>query len=168
MQTTTKWIIGVCVIVIGAAGFAYFRPDTLFRDVRVDDALPIAATSPATPVTGATVAPTATPIPERSGQFVSREHPTAGVARIVGAGTAQQLLRFDNLQTDNGPDLVVYLTTASDGTVTEGQYLDLGALKGNQGNQNYVIPADVDTTKYQAAVIWCRRFSVAFGFAPLR
>jgi hypothetical protein len=45
--------------------------------------------------------------------------------------------------------------------------VDLGKLKGNIGNQEYVIPADVDVSRFNTAVIWCRRFSVGFGEAPL-
>ena len=45
--------------------------------------------------------------------------------------------------------------------------VDLGALKGNIGEQNYDVPAELDLNKYRAASIWCRRFRVNFGAAPL-
>lgn len=47
-------------------------------------------------------------------------------------------------------------------------FISLGRLKGNQGNQNYEIPVGVDLRRYQSVVIWCRRFTYAFGAAPLR
>jgi hypothetical protein len=40
-------------------------------------------------------------------------------------------------------------------------------LKGNIGDQNYALPADVDIDRYRTVTIWCRRFSVNFGSAPL-
>jgi len=40
-------------------------------------------------------------------------------------------------------------------------------LKGNKGDQNYVLPASADLGKYRAVTIWCARFGVNFGTAPL-
>jgi hypothetical protein len=64
----------------------------------------------------------------------------------------------------------VYLSEipASDDWHAYGErYLDLGALKGNRGDQNYEIPPGTDLTRFESAVIWCRRFTVGFGVAPL-
>jgi hypothetical protein len=73
--------------------------------------------------------------------------------------------------TSNGPDVRVYLVAAQDASdnasVTKAGYIELGKLKGNQGNQNYEIPAGADLTKYRAVTIWCYRFSVNFATAPL-
>ena len=84
------------------------------------------------------------------------------------------MLRIDDLDTDNGPDLKVWLTDAPvidgpDGwfVFDDGRYVDLGSLKGNKGSQNYAIPADVDLSPLTSVVIWCDRFSVSFGAAPL-
>ena len=49
----------------------------------------------------------------------------------------------------------------------KGTWLELGPLKGNKGDQNYTIPTGTDLTKYPSVVLWCKRFSVAFGAAPL-
>jgi hypothetical protein len=46
--------------------------------------------------------------------------------------------------------------------------VSLGRLKGNQGNQNYPIPADLDLANVGSVTIWCRQFSVNFTTAPLR
>jgi hypothetical protein len=46
--------------------------------------------------------------------------------------------------------------------------LNLGRLKGNQGNQNYELPADFDPSTYRSISVWCQRFSVNFATAPLR
>ena len=46
-------------------------------------------------------------------------------------------------------------------------YLDLGKLKGNRGNQNYPIPADVDISIFNSVVIYCKPFAVVFSVATL-
>jgi hypothetical protein len=81
------------------------------------------------------------------------------------------VLRLTDFATSNGPDVRVYLVAAPDAsdneTVTQAGFIELGKLKGNQGDQNYDVPADLDLTKYRAVTIWCRRFSVNFATAPL-
>jgi hypothetical protein len=52
-------------------------------------------------------------------------------------------------------------------TVKNAGFVSLGPLKGNIGDQNYTVPADVDLSRYRAATIWCQRFGVNFGTAPL-
>ena len=98
---------------------------------------------------------------------------------ISGSGSAtlyrlpddRHVVRFENFRTTNGPDLVVYLakhpspSQASD--VADGGYVSLGKLKGNVGNQNYVIPDDVDITEFGSVVIWCELFGVLFSPASL-
>jgi hypothetical protein len=65
----------------------------------------------------------------------------------------------------------VYLVAApnatDDETVKKAGYVELGKLKGTDGDQNYEVPADLDLARYRAVTIWCRRFSVNFGTAPL-
>ena len=107
---------------------------------------------------------------EASGEFISRSHPTQGQVEVLGDGTGQRFLRFEDFRTDNGPDLNVYLSAAPPdapvGQFTE-VYVDLGDLKGNVGSQNYEIPRDLDLDLYSTVVIWCVRFSVIFGAADL-
>ncbi len=93
----------------------------------------------------------------------------AGVA-VLKLGDGRRFLRLDDLRTSNGPDLFVYLSvTPADGQrdIFDDNFVSLGRLKGNQGNQNYEIAAGVDLRRYQSVVIWCRRFTYAFGAAPL-
>ena len=78
------------------------------------------------------------------------------------------MLTLTDFDVDNGPDLRVYLVAGparSEGEVDE--FVDLGALKGNRGDQQYEIPDGVDVGRYATAVIWCRAFSVLFARAPL-
>jgi len=107
---------------------------------------------------------------EASGEFISRSHPTRGHAEVLGDGTGQRFLRFEEFRTDNGPDLNVYLSSAPTDAPAghfDDDYVDLGDLKGNVGAQNYEIPRGLDLDQYSTVVIWCVRFSVIFGAAEL-
>ena len=108
------------------------------------------------------------------GTFISHEHPTAGTARIITLEDGSRVLRLVGLDTDNGPDLKVWLAAAPviegrDGwfVFDDDEYLSLGALKGNKGNQNYPIPDDAYISDLTSVTIWCERFSVSFGAAEL-
>lgn len=103
-----------------------------------------------------------------TGDFISLDHPTSGRALLVLLPDGSHVLRFEDLETDNGPDLRVILSPAEPGA---GDYatgsVELGTLKGNIGDQNYEIPADVDLSAFHSVVIWCERFSSPFGVAPI-
>lgn len=106
-----------------------------------------------------------------SGEFIGRSHPGSGQALVLNDGTEQRFLRFENFETDNGPDLNVFLaadTSAdADAGTFDDDFVDLGDLKGNVGPQNYEIPVDVDLDRYDTVVVWCVRFGVAFTAADL-
>jgi hypothetical protein len=102
------------------------------------------------------------------GQFETLAHSSSGSAAIVELADGSRVLTFDDLDTDNGPDLRVYLVVGpvdGDGDVDE--FVDLGGLKGNRGDQQYPIPPGVDVARYSTVVIWCRAFSVGFARAEL-
>lgn len=46
-------------------------------------------------------------------------------------------------------------------------YLELSKLKGNVGNQNYVVPDSVDAAGQRSVVIYCRPFHMIFSVATL-
>jgi len=98
-------------------------------------------------------------------------HETKGMASIYQLPEGQKVLRFSGFETSNGPDVQVYLVAAPDAkdneTVTKAGFIHVGALKGNIGDQNYDLPANVDLSKYRSVTIWCRRFGVNFATAPL-
>ena len=106
-----------------------------------------------------------------AGQFHSVAHETKGTATVHDLGGGRRVLRLTDFTTSNGPDVRVYLVAASDAsdneTVTKAGFVELGKLKGNQGDQNYDVPDDIDLSHYQAVTIWCHRFNVNFATAPL-
>ena len=175
-------------VVVGVV-LALFQPWKLWVDETVDQAAPEGATvvvaaagtppsaSGATPgavpaavpdaAEPAVPATTAAPAPTR---FVSLDHSTSGGLTVLRGGDGAVYVRFEDLRTDNGPDLKVYLSTNPvDGP--EGAFdddaVDLGRLQGNIGSQNYLVPAGTDLTRFRSVVIWCDRFNAAFGAAPL-
>jgi len=103
-----------------------------------------------------------------SAAFESGEHESHGTARAIRLASGDRVLTLTDFATSAGPDLRVYMVAgpASDeGEVTD--YVDLGALKGNKGDQQYTLPPDLDLRRYGTIVIWCRAFSVLFARAPL-
>jgi hypothetical protein len=124
-----------------------------------------------------TDAPTTTVAPEpqivtlAEGTFIPRgRYSGEGQALVLNDGSEQRFLRFENFSTDNGPDLRVYLTVSDangDSGAFDDDFVDLGVLKGNIGDQNYEIPPDVDLSVYDTVVVWCVRFSTPFTAADL-
>lgn len=116
----------------------------------------------------AKAAETDLPVVLSAATFLSGEHATSGTALVVALPDGGIVVRFEGLDTSNGPDLAVVLSPEM--ASESWQYRDrvhLGELKGNLGDQNYDVPSDVDITGFRSVVIWCERFSVAFGAAPV-
>ena len=102
----------------------------------------------------------------RTGSFVGVGdgiHNAEGIAKVVPLQGGSNILRLENLHVTNGPDLYVYLAT----DISASDFVSLGKLKANNGNQNYDIPSETDLTRYNTVLIWCRSFSVLFGSAEL-
>jgi hypothetical protein len=171
-------MIALALAVVGAFALSWFAPWNLFIDRRVDEALPGAAEQVAA-ATGPAEGPAAPPAEQGSdgpmalaqGSFASLEHRATGTALVIELEDGRRFLRLDGLETSSGPDLRVILTDqplSDDWDVwDDGELVDLGPLKGNIGSSNYEIPPSVDLGDFETAVIWCRRFSVGFGVAPL-
>jgi hypothetical protein len=150
------WIGGL--VVLGGIGWYLFRPELLFVNRKVNEEQ---VASVGASVTRALA----------TGRFHSVAHETHGTATVQDLGAGHRVLRLTDFATSNGPDVRVYLVAAPDAadnaTVTKAGFVELGKLKGNQGDQNYEVPEDLDLTHYRAVTIWCRRFSVNFATAPL-
>jgi hypothetical protein len=111
------------------------------------------------------------PVVIAMGQFAGTDsvHQGSGQAAIYQLAEGNHVLRFENFDVTNGPDLHVILSKHPNPLNSNdvGDYIDLGSLKGNIGNQNYDIPADVDLAQYQSVVIYCVPFHVVFATAGL-
>ena len=156
-------LIVVGLIVVVGAWYA-FRPERLFVTKQVNESFPASA-----PVGAETKSPG--PVALASGHFHSVAHESSGVATVYQLPDGRRVLRLTEFKTSNGPDVHLYLVASDDAkdsdTVKKVGFVTLGALKGNEGDQNYDVPADVDLAKYRAVTVWCRRFAVNFATAPL-
>jgi hypothetical protein len=164
--------IAGAVLAVGLVVFVlvWFQPQQAFLNTTVDESLPGGPAPTAS--AGEPTTPPASPASSvlAAGSFRSLEHETTGRVVLVRVTDGRVFLRFEDLDTLNGPDLRVYLSEvpAGDDAHAYGErFVDLGQLKGNKGNQNYLVPGRVDPTRFKSAVIWCRRFTVGFGVAPL-
>lgn len=151
-------IAGIIVIVIA---WYLFRPEKLFISESVNEGFPARASREES----------SSPRIVSEGMFHGVAHETMGTATIYQLPGGQEVLRLTGFETSNGPDVRVFLGEAEDAndndTVTSAGYVELGPLKGNIGDQNYDIPAGIDLGKYHSVTIWCNRFGVNFGTAPL-
>jgi hypothetical protein len=185
-RTRTAGIAAAAVaVVVAAVALPLFQPWRLVTDKVVDEALPGAV--PISTTSSSTTPPTVSAGPERpsprsapqrkvllTGKLISHEHRTSGTVAVLALPDGSRVLRIENLDTSDGPDLKVWLSDAEViagkagwHVFDDGHYRALGNLKGNHGNQNYPIPADVQLADFRSAVIWCDRFNVSFGAAEL-
>ena len=108
-----------------------------------------------------------------TGTFHGKVHNTSGRATIYREDSGKLVLRLTNFKTSNGPDVHVILIAAKDADddanflKSNTKRVELGKLKGNEGDQNYDIPSGTDLTKFQTVSIYCERFNANFGAAAL-
>ncbi|GAA3810359.1 DM13 domain-containing protein [Nocardioides panacisoli] len=172
-------VVAAAVLVVG---LLLFEPWLLWVDDTVDEDLPDAVPADATTPTGGPPGQSTSTVAEwtelSSSGFVSGEHGTSGTARVVRNADGSLQVWLEDLDTSNGPDLHVWLTdqdsggdcggcSDSWGIYDDGRHVELGALKGNRGDQRYDVPADADLAGLVSVVIWCDRFNVAFGTAAV-
>lgn len=177
-------------VVVAAVALPLFQPWRLLTDKVVDEALPGTApiSTPISMTSSSTTPPTVSAHPAKptpvvkprpkillTGKLISHEHRTSGTVAVLSLPDGGRVLRIENLDTSDGPDLKVWLSDAElspgrDGwhVFDDGAYRSLGSLKGNHGNQNYPIPADVRLDAFRSVAIWCDRFNVSFGAAGLK
>jgi pentapeptide MXKDX repeat protein len=108
-----------------------------------------------------------------TGTFHGKVHNTSGRATIYQEENGKLILRLTNFKTSNGPDVHVVLIAANDAgddanfLKSNTERVELGKIKGNEGDQNYEIPTGTDLSKFQTVSIYCERFNANFGAAPL-
>lgn len=155
METKKRILAAVIAVPVFALGWAAFRPELLFVNKTVNEKLPATSTE-----TTKILA---------SGMFKSQAHETKGTAQLVSVG-GKTYVQLKDFHTSNGPDVHIYLVKGTEGTpdeVNKSGFIDLGTIKGNIGDQNYEVPAGTNLDEYKAVSVWCKRFFVGFGGAPL-
>jgi hypothetical protein len=154
-----KWVLAAIGLPVLVALWWAFRPEKLWVNEKVNEPAPFASTSDPQPVS--------------TGRLEGKAHPTMGRATIYKSPNGAQYLRLTDFTTSNGPDVHVVLARSDDPGLSQTilktnlDSIELGTLKGNQGDQNYDLPAVVDLAKYSAVVIYCERFHAIFGLARL-
>jgi len=161
-------VIAAYLLTAGAVG-AYLGATTLRDDVVHERVITAAAAPTAAPDAGtpAPAAPEPGPVEIARGRFRSHEHETTGTARVIRDTDGRRYLTLTSFSTSPGPDLRVRLVPGDSFDGGAVGVVDLGALKGNRGDQQYRLPRGVDLSDH-TIVVWCRAFSAPFGSAELR
>ncbi len=94
--------------------------------------------------------------------FVANKHEVQGQALLIQSAE-EKILRFENFQTVNGPNLHIYLSA----DLQAQDYIDLGPILATKGNVNYKLPSNIDYNKYNQVLVWCVPFKVLFSHAQL-
>jgi hypothetical protein len=185
MKNKNLLYLGIIVAAVVGLPVAYYLLSPLWINVEVDESFPTAMPAEvsvqATQAMSTAMAETDTVMEEAmpevemsvlaQGSFYDLIHVGEGQALVYQLADGSRVLRLQDFEVDNGPELHVYLVPidpvlSSVGVEIPGA-VDLGLLKGNIGDQNYEIPADLDLSQYKSVVIWCQPFRVPFIAAPL-
>jgi len=151
-MTKKKTII--ILIAVGIIGFGYYAISPIFKNIEVQDEIPISIAGSEN-------------VEEKMGSkyavVATTGHPAQGHVRVIDI-SGESIIRFEEFKTLNGPNLHVYLSKdkkASD-------FIDLGKIRGTEGNINYAVPDDVDVSEYRYVLTWCVPFGVLFNYADLK
>ena len=186
MRARSKFVISTSAVVAIGAAF-YFEPWTLFTSSSIDESVPIGQVieepieetptqenSPSIPFEQEPEPAIEYPLTLAQGDLISHEHETSGQVYILELEDGSKVLRLENLNTSDGPQLEVWITDAPviegfDGwfVFDDGKYESLGDLKATEGNQNYELPDELELSHFSSVSIWCSRFAVSFGAAQL-
>jgi hypothetical protein len=149
-----KILITLVIVAAIAIPIGIYTLSPLFVSATVNEPLPATATVPTEkPLSG---------ILTGAHDGLANDN-AEGNVKVVSLTDGSKILRLENFKSTNGPNVHVYLSTDKRAT----DYVDLGKLKANNGNQNYDIPAGTDIRKHNIVLIWCKDFSVLFGSAVL-
>lgn len=138
--------MGILILIVGLP-FAYWTISPFFRIQELNESIPQKEVVTQGPFT---VVPTT-------------GHPAHGTLRVIKTSD-DTILRYENFETLNGPDLKLYLATDLQAT----EFIDLGDLKATKGNINYTVPEGTDLNKYKYVLTWCRTFSVLFNSVEIK
>jgi len=175
--SNTKKVL-LAVVIVAVLGLAYYAISPLFRNIEVQDEVPVlieegqnveGLTSDVSidmeessilqePVDSASESNVSGPFPVE-GTF---GHSASGSVRVFKT-EMETIIRYEDFETINGPNLHVYISKDLEGK----EFIDLGPIKGTRGNINYTIPEGIDITEYNYILTWCVPFRVLFNYAPI-
>lgn len=177
-------LISVAALLVIGGPLTWYLASPLFISSQLDEPAPVVIGNAATPAPSQAASSAdpsfAAPVPgqssttggtgplaERRGAFIGADefHFGRGTARLIETAPGTWVVRLEDFEVRNGPDLFVYLSTSPDG-YAEGA-VEIGRLKADRGSQNYEVPAGADLAAFRSVVIWCRAFAVQFASAPL-
>ncbi|MDP2630019.1 MAG: DM13 domain-containing protein [Candidatus Uhrbacteria bacterium] len=165
-----RWIIGVTII-ITAIPVAWYLISPIWRVQELEEVSPLEQVPiSAQPeeakqqqVQKTDSIASSLPAVIARGAFVSQAHGVSGSALLIEQDDAR-ILRFENFETVNGPDLHIYLSTDTSAK----DFVDLGVIRATKGNVNYPVASDIDIKKYNTVLIWCVPFRILFSSAQLQ
>jgi hypothetical protein len=155
-----KLLFGAALLIVVGLLWFLFRPEKLFINKHVNEAAPFAADHDEQPI--------------YTGKLNAKLHETTGRATVYRQPDGTLTLRLTDFHTSNGPDVHVVLATADDPALqatAPGKALasvEVASLKGNEGDQEYKLPANTDFARYSTVAIYCERFHAVFGTADLQ
>jgi Electron transfer DM13 len=158
------WVrVGTVATSVGVAAWFYW---TSIRETEVDErvvsGVPMSAVREEPATMEAERRPTPANVVVATGRVRSLAHSGRGRAQVVELGGGGRKLTLTDFDIDPGPKVVVWLQAG------EGDYVELGGLKGSKGDQQYDVPERVDLRRYRTVVFWCVPFSQALAEARLR
>jgi len=156
----------IAVAVLGLTVLPYFRDETVVEslpasavELGLPAPTPIATVAAASPASSTTTTVPAPPARLSSGTLRGIDHRASGAASVYRLDDGTAFVRLEDIDVQNGPDYVVYLVPGTDRRAP-GAGVSLGDLKGNQGTQNYAVPAGIELNTPHTVLIWCRAFAV--------
>jgi hypothetical protein len=157
-----RYKIGASIasLVLVVALWYLFRPEKLFINKRVNEAAPFSQDD--------------TEQPTYTGSFKAAIHETSGRASVYRNSDGSLALKLTNFRTSNGPDVHVVLARSGDPVLTKTspgtplESVEVAPIKGNEGDQEYMLPPNLDLARFSTVAIYCERFHAVFGSADLQ
>jgi hypothetical protein len=159
-------LVAPFVVIAGISGVWLGLPLVMDRTVNEDVVVATPPEPSASPGAGETAMPSGDVL-VAAGQFEAASHPGTGTASLIALEDGSGVVTLTDFETDNGPDLLVYLVPADAPAGSADGAVSLGALKGNKGDQQYDVPQGTALDSGWRVVVWCRAFAVSFTEAAL-
>ncbi len=163
-----KWWILIGLAVVVGLPIAWYLISPAFIVIEMNETSPLNVSEGEVigigqPVPGSNVTEMIVSKIISEGNFEPSAHEVAGKALLI-EDNGRKVLRFEDFETINGPDLFIYLSK----DLTADDFVNLGRIKATKGNINYDVDPSIDTSQYKYVLVWCRAFRVLFSYAELK